>query len=192
MKKSSVFEKELEKVGNLENRSATVAFLETVVPEYFWYVPASSTGKYHPDFAQGDGGLIRHTKAAVCVAEELLKLDDFVFASPDIVYAAIIIHDCFKYGREKNRYTRKDHGEICATEWIRFIEEENIQVDPDFAKGVFQCVLWHMGQWSDRDTFERYHCPDEIFRDELKVVELSDYISSRKFMCLEKYDISEE
>lgn len=33
---------------------------------------------------------------------------------------------------------------------------------------------------------------DEIFRDELKVVELSDYISSRKFICLEKYDISEE
>ena len=70
MKKSSVFEKELEKVGHLENRSATVAFLETVEPEYFWYVPASSTGKYHPDFAQGEGGLIRHTKAAVCVAQE--------------------------------------------------------------------------------------------------------------------------
>lgn len=31
-----------------------------------------------------------------------------------------------------------------------------------------------------------------LSRDELKVVELSDYISSRKFMCLEKYDISEE
>lgn len=37
-------------------------------PEYFWRIPASSTGNHHPHFALGEGGLVRHTKAAVWIA----------------------------------------------------------------------------------------------------------------------------
>lgn len=185
MKKANEFKNELEKIVSPHNKNAVTKFLEEVVPDYFWHVPASSTGKYHPDFAQGEGGLVRHTKAAMCVAEELLRLEEFMYANRDIVYAAIIIHDCFKYGKEKGRFTRKDHGEICAVEWMRFIMEKSIPVDLDFSKGVFQCVLWHMGQWSDSNTFERYHCPDEVFLDELRIVQLSDYISSRKFIKMD-------
>ena len=44
-----------------------------LLPNYFFEVPASSTGKYHPEFALGDGGLIRHTKVAVRIAYELLN-----------------------------------------------------------------------------------------------------------------------
>ena len=40
-------------------------------PEHFWTIPASSTGKYHPEYASGDGGLIRHTKAVVRVADHI-------------------------------------------------------------------------------------------------------------------------
>ena len=35
------------------------------LPDYFFEIPASSTGKYHPSYALGTGGLVRHTKAAV-------------------------------------------------------------------------------------------------------------------------------
>ena len=35
------------------------------LPDYFFHVAASSTGKYHPAYALGEGGLVRHTKAAV-------------------------------------------------------------------------------------------------------------------------------
>ena len=41
--------------------------LEIIVnnlPDYFFLVPASSTGKYHPSFSLGDGGLLRHSKVA--------------------------------------------------------------------------------------------------------------------------------
>lgn len=43
-------------------------FVQTMlpaVPPYFYTVPASSTGKYHPRYTLGSGGLLRHTKAAI-------------------------------------------------------------------------------------------------------------------------------
>ena len=35
------------------------------LPLYWWEVPASSTGKYHPSYALGDGGLMRHSISVV-------------------------------------------------------------------------------------------------------------------------------
>ena len=47
-------------------------YLIDSLPDYFFEVAAASTGKYHPKYAQGEGGLVRHTKAAVKIAYELL------------------------------------------------------------------------------------------------------------------------
>ena len=47
------------------------------LPDYFFEVAASSTGKYHPNYALGKEGLIRHTKAAVRIANDLLRLEMF-------------------------------------------------------------------------------------------------------------------
>ena len=35
------------------------------LPDYIWSVGASSTGKYHPAYSLGDGGLMRHQIAVV-------------------------------------------------------------------------------------------------------------------------------
>ena len=35
------------------------------LPAYIWEVGASSTGKYHPDYSLGVGGLMRHQIAVV-------------------------------------------------------------------------------------------------------------------------------
>ena len=43
-------------------------FAEVLVeglPNYIWHVGASSTGKYHPAYSLGDGGLMRHQIAVV-------------------------------------------------------------------------------------------------------------------------------
>ena len=43
-------------------------FAEVLVeglPDYIWHVGASSTGKYHPAYSLGDGGLMRHQIAVV-------------------------------------------------------------------------------------------------------------------------------
>ena len=31
-----------------------------ILPSYFFTIAASSTGKYHPQYALGEGGLLRH------------------------------------------------------------------------------------------------------------------------------------
>ena len=48
-------------------------FLVGSLPDYFFEVDASSTGKYHQKYAAGDKGLARHVKAAVKMAVELLS-----------------------------------------------------------------------------------------------------------------------
>ena len=51
------------------------AFTEKCIeelPDYFFRVPASSTGKYHPRISLGEGGLLRHTQMAVQIAADLL------------------------------------------------------------------------------------------------------------------------
>ena len=69
--KHEVFRKELDYIKDDRIRSSCEIILD-MLPDYFYEIPASSTGKYHPDFSLGDGGLVRHVKVAVRIAKELL------------------------------------------------------------------------------------------------------------------------
>ena len=44
-----------------------------LLPDYFFTVAASSTGKYHPAFASGEGGLVRHSKVACYILNEIVN-----------------------------------------------------------------------------------------------------------------------
>ena len=66
-----IFNKELNYIKNERIKRSLVIMLDKL-PDYFYEVPASSTGKYHPEYALGKGGLVRHTKAAIRIAKELL------------------------------------------------------------------------------------------------------------------------
>ena len=67
-----VFNKELGYIKDERIRNSLKTMLN-LLPEYFYQIPASSTGKYHPEFTLGDGGLVRHVRAAVRIAYELLQ-----------------------------------------------------------------------------------------------------------------------
>ena len=54
MKKLELFKKEINYVTDI-NRRKDLKILIGLLPNYFFEVPASSTGKYHPEFALGDG-----------------------------------------------------------------------------------------------------------------------------------------
>ena len=69
MRKSDIFRGELDLISNHKYRECTREILDELVPDYFYDVPASSTGKYHPWYSLGYGGLVRHTKAVVMFAE---------------------------------------------------------------------------------------------------------------------------
>ena len=72
MKKVEKFRTEINYIKDTSLRK-DLRKLISMLPNYFFEVPASSTGKYHPKFALGEGGLIRHTKVAVRIAYELLN-----------------------------------------------------------------------------------------------------------------------
>ena len=56
--------------------------------DYFFTVPASSSGKYHPQFSLGESGLVRHTRVvaffAKCIGESMMfNQHDIEFVFPD-------------------------------------------------------------------------------------------------------------
>ena len=62
--KCKALETELNLIQN-EQLKTLAQRLVLKLPDYFFTVAASSTGKYHPAYSLGTGGLLRHTKAAV-------------------------------------------------------------------------------------------------------------------------------
>ena len=104
-----VFNTELNYIKNDRIRSS-VEVLISKIPDYFYKEAASSTGKYHPAFSQGEGGLLRHTKAAVKIANTLLNNDTigykFTKDEKDLIILALIMHDTVKRGIHEERYTK--------------------------------------------------------------------------------------
>ena len=66
MKNIELFNTEINRIESEDLRSFVRYYLDEYTPDYFWKIGASSSGKYHPVFSQGEGGLVRHTKA-VCM-----------------------------------------------------------------------------------------------------------------------------
>lgn len=111
MNKIEYFNKEYSYIKDNKKRE-DLKLLVNELPDYFFDIPASSTGKYHPDFAKSEHGLVKHTKVAVRFAKELLDnpgLNNFSDNEKDIIIMAIVLHDGCKSGRVKEKYTRFDH-----------------------------------------------------------------------------------
>ena len=54
MEKYKVFTKEISYIKNLKYKENAMKLIE-LLPDYFFEIPASSTGKYHPSYALGTG-----------------------------------------------------------------------------------------------------------------------------------------
>lgn len=150
-------------------------------PDCFWTIPASSTGKYHPDYASGEGGLIRHTKAVVRIADHICswttRFSDECNQGRDIILAACILHDTYKV-LEGEKYTNFNHP-IHAT---KAIIEERFQFDEEFLHvicAISDAVSTHMGRWNTSKRFDEKDLPLP-HTPYGKIVSLADYLASRK------------
>ena len=74
------------------------------LPDYFFTTPASSTGKYHPAFANRENGLVLHSLAVVEYAKQILECIPCDNETYDRIIVAAFIHDAFKYG-DPDKYT---------------------------------------------------------------------------------------
>lgn len=172
----TVLEEELQLIANDKLKDTVIDFLKTKVPDYFWSVPASSSGKYHPKFSNGYGGLIRHTKMVVAVVDELMRIDSFSHTQSvkDAVVAACIIHDTFKHGYNEG-YTITSHPTIAADEWAKFVGDD---IETDTNQIIYFSVLCHMGQWGPESANRKI---EGYISSCVALVHLADYIASRKF-----------
>lgn len=183
MKKLEVFTNEINYIKD-EKIKKSLEEMINLLPDYFFSVEASSTGKYHPSYALGEGGLVRHTKAAVRIAYELLQDpaigDKYSDHEKDLMLMGLLLHDGLKLGKNKERYTRFDHPILMAN----YIEEEKDKLflsDEDI-KFLQAVISTHMGPWTtDYNGNEILEKPKTKFQN---FVHLCDYLASRKVILL--------
>ena len=181
MNKVAVFEKELKYINNDSYRNDAMYLLDAL-PDYFYEIPAASTGKYHPQYAQGDGGLVRHTKAAVRMAYELLSDpaigNKYTSDEKDLMMIGLMLHDGLKLGKEKEKYTKFDHPLLVG----EFIKENraNLNFTDDEINFLSDVIASHMGPWTkDYDGNEVLPYPKTKYQN---FVHMCDYLASRKFI----------
>lgn len=163
-------------------------FAVTKLPDYFFEIPASSAGKYHPKYATGTGGLLRHTQAAVRILHELLSTQTFGKLydqrQKDMMLTALLLHDGAKSGIPKQKYTVHTHPLIVCYhiegEAVKAVQEEiEIGLDAEQREVIYKLIRPHMGEWNtDRDGNE-LPLPGTGAQ---KMVHLADYLASRKIL----------
>ena len=183
MENSKFFEREIALIKDKDLQGFVEHYMNEWCPNYFWEIGASSSGRYHPSFSQGVGGLVRHTKAVVMFAEELLRMSSYMYMSDehkDYVIAACILHDTCKYGQVVyNKDDYKDHA-VNAASLVCDAWYDYFGVYPsEFFLSAIKC---HMGQWSEREN--------RPFTNIDRCVHMADYMASRSFIDIPQ--ISEE
>ncbi len=177
------FDNEINYIKNDRIKSSLITMLKKL-PDYFYKDPASSTGKYHPKYALGESGLVRHTKVAVRIAKELLdnpSLNDFSSDEKDLIIFSLVIHDGLKCGLIKNKYTLFEHP-ILISNYVKECKKD-LDLTDDEISFISDAVLTHMGPWTkDYKGNEALTPPtskSQIF------VHMCDYLASRKFLEVE-------
>ena len=184
MNKVDCFLDELKFIRN-EIFKKDICFLIEGLPDYFFEVPASSTGKYHPKYALGEGGLLRHTKAAVRIAHELLSDpligDKYTSDEKDLMIMSLIIHDGLKSGKEKSQYTKVEHP-LLISNYIKD-NKDNLGMSDENINFMCDVISSHMGIWNkDYDGNEVLPIPKNKYQN---FVHMCDYLASRKSIILE-------
>jgi hypothetical protein len=156
-------------IKNESIKNFTVKMLEENCPDYFKTAPASSSGRYHPAYALGKGGLVRHTTAALYFLEAMTQTkgwqskeaekDGWMLTSDDIdrMKSAVILHDF-----DKENY--KDHEGLACKRINKALGIEHSKIG--------DMVHAHMGEWGSRK-------PQSLIE---QLVHTADYLASRKYL----------
>ena len=182
--KSTIFNNELELIKNDRLRRSCEVLLNEL-PDYFYEIPASSTGKYHPKFALGEGGLVRHTKVAVRIAYEIIKIQSignvFTDDEKDLILISLMLHDGLKEGFPKEKYTKFDHP-ILAANFVK--DKANLtELTSEEVKLISTNISSHMGEWNKSDYSDiTLPLPKNKYQ---KMVHMCDLLASRKFINVE-------
>lgn len=167
-------------------------------PDYFFEIPASSTGKYHPKYSLGEGGLLRHTLGAIVFANHLFPLYNFNQLEQDLIIASLIMHDMAKNGIEiengkvvqESNYTVAKHPLIIC-EYVEYLYKTSSDVDEDiifvfnnYWDIIKSNVQSHMGIWNKDYKTKEEILPKPVTESE-RFTHLCDYLASRRNILIE-------
>lgn len=176
----------LSTIVNDDIREFAQALVETL-PAYIWEVGASSTGKYHPAYSLGVGGLMRHQIAVVRFLNYFFELEQyntkFTSREMDLMRVAGLVHDGRKSGEQndyaRSKFTKFDHP-IQMASVIRSYEGKYLNHDE--LEFIAHCIESHMGQWNtDRKSSIVLQKPMDDYQH---FVHLADYLASRKDLTM--------
>ena len=181
MNKIEIFKNEINKISDERLRKNLEIIIDNL-PDYFFSIPASSTGKYHPSFTLGECGLVRHSKVAFKIAYDLLSIstfnDDFSPLEKDLLLMSVLIHDGLKKGKIEEKYTRFDHP-ILMGEYIKELKDK-LTLKDDEIEFISDVIKSHMGEWNT-NQYSKVILPLPETKYQ-KFVHRCDYLASRKFL----------
>lgn len=157
------------------------------LPTYIWEVPASSTGKYHPQYSLGDGGLMRHQIAVVRFLNFFFDLEQYNYKltsrEMDLIRVAGLVHDGRKSGEQSDydhsKFTRFEHPILMANV-VRSYDGQYLKHHE--IECIASCIESHMGQWNtDKKSSNVLNKPENIHQ---QLVHLADYLASRKDLTM--------
>ena len=198
MKTSELFTKEIGYISDETLKKIVVDTLDAS-PECIQTIPASSSGKYHPVYSLGDGGLVRHVRAAVGIAHSMIETDIFknialgvgaddyetIMIYKDVAYAALILHDCMKPDDTPKHGTRFDHPLLAATLFkntaAKYVTNENMDYMKAIIPLIHSCIASHMGEWNTAPYAKGVVLPKPKLGIE-EFVHMCDYLSSKRFI----------
>ena len=153
----------------------------TLIPDYFFEVPASSSGKFHSVLECGFGGLVYHTKSVAKVANYLVNLQQYKSKlneiEKDCVICSALLHDCLKHGIENKTGFSVHQHPILAAEFVKTDERLNGFISDEVRTLIGDAIASHSGEWTTSKRSKVVLPSPQTLVQEL--VHLSDYIASR-------------
>ena len=119
--KLKLFVNEFNYIKNVNLRK----FAEEIIAnadDWFFVEPASLSGKYHPKFSLGEGGLMRHTRCVAYWATAMAESFNLSQEDSDLLVIAALAHDIKKHDNNK-RYMR-EHP-LLASDYVCKIMEKS-------------------------------------------------------------------
>lgn len=176
-----VFKEVLESIENEDIKEFADRCLDTI-PQYFYEVGASSTGKYHPSYALGTLGLARHTLALCRIMNHLFSIESigamFNSRERDLMRIAGMMHDSRKSGSqedyEHSKWTKFDHP-FLAAKVVREVEGLS-EAEKEL---IATAIESHMGAWNTDSRSPGIKLPKPESKYQI-LVHMCDYLASRK------------
>ena len=140
--------------ANFETEDVKSYFIDmsAFIPDYFYTIPAATSGKYHSAQQYGLCGQLIHAFMIQACWDMLLGLDSIKgdiapdAHTRDIIRCFAFFHDCVRCGKEGGRYTVPEHPRLAAN-LIHESQPEH-DISPEDKQLLAGIISTHSGQWN--------------------------------------------